>query len=419
MITKPKGTIDIFGNYGKKWQYVEAVINDVFIKYNYTYTRTPIFESTALFNRGVGETTDIVNKEMYDFKDKGDREITLRPEGTAGIVRLYIENKLYGEPLSPMKLFYQGTMYRYERPQSGRLREFSQYGCETIGSNDPAIDAEVIALAMSIYRNLGLKKVTVHLNSLGDIETRKKYHEALINYFKPHIKDFCHDCQERLEKNPLRILDCKIDAENELVKNAPKIIDYLSDASKERYNQVKKYLESMNINYIEDPFLVRGLDYYTDTVFEIITTYDEKDITIAGGGRYNNLIKELDGPDTPAMGFAGGMDRLMMILEDLELDLKYNDTIDAYIMYVNDNEKEYAIALNESLRNNGFITDTEYMNRTLKAQFKQADRLKARFLIILNSDDIKNGFVNVKDNLTKEEQKIEEGNLIDFLDMNM
>ena len=421
MISKPKGMIDIYGEYGKKWIYVNDAIRSVFEKYNYEYIRTPIVEATELFHRGVGNSSDIVTKETYDFQDRGERNITLRPEGTAGVVRSYIENKMYGDASQPKKLYYTGTMYRYERPQSGRLREFTQYGCEVFGSNDPAIDAEVISIPVNLFKLIGLKNVRVNINSLGDDKTREDYHNALKEYFKPYIKDLCEDCKQRYEKNPLRILDCKVDQDSEVLKKAPKIIDYLSDDAKERFENVKKYLELMDIDYTVDSKVVRGLDYYNHTVFEVVADIPEMGnaAVLAGGGRYNKLVKELDGPETSAIGFAGGMDRLLMALDSADVKLNINNGIDAYIMYVSDDEKDYAVSLNQALRLNGFNTDMEYMSRNLKGQFKQADRFQARFLIILNSEDIKEGNVKIKDNATKEEKTITEAELVDYLDMNM
>ncbi|MBR1416447.1 MAG: histidine--tRNA ligase [Bacilli bacterium] len=420
MITKQKGMVDVYGDYSKKWMYIEDAIRSVFEHYNYNYIRTPILEASELFHRSVGDSSDIVTKETYDFIDRGDREVTLRPEGTAGVVRSYIENKMYGDAIQPIKLYYSGTMYRYERPQSGRLREFSQYGCEVLGTNDPAMDAEIISIPVNLYKLLGLKNVKVKINSLGDEETRKKYHDALKKYFKDSIDTLCDDCKERYNKNPLRILDCKVDGDKEIIKNAPKILDYLSDDAKNRFEMVQKYLDLMQIEYIIDENIVRGLDYYNHSVFEVVA--DVKDLgpgsVLCGGGRYNKLVSELDGPETSAMGFAGGLDRLLLVLEHEDIKLNIKNEIDAFIMYVNDLEKEYAISLNQALRMNGFTTDTEYNGRNLKGQFKQADRLHARYLIILNSDDIKNGNVKIKDNLTKEEQIIAEADLVDYLDMN-
>lgn len=421
MIAKQKGMIDIYGDYAKNWQYVEDAIRSVFEKYNYDYIRTPILEATELFHRGVGDSTDIVTKETYDFTDRGDRNVTLRPEGTAGVVRAYIENKMYGDASQPKKLYYMGTMYRYERPQSGRLREFSQYGCEVIGTNDHAIDAEVISIPVNLFKLIGLKNVKVKINSLGDDETRKKYHDALKKYLEPYMNDLCEDCKKRFEKNPLRILDCKVDGEKDVIKSAPKIIDYLSDEAEERFNNVKMYLDAMAIDYEVDPNIVRGLDYYNHTVFEVVVDIKEMGnaAVLAGGGRYNKLVGELEGPEESAIGFAGGLDRLLLALQETDVKLNIKDELDAFIMYVSDSEKEYAVSLNQALRLNGFRCDMEYMSRNLKGQFKQADRLKTRFLIILNDEDIKEGNIKIKDNLTKEEKVVTEAELIDFLDMNM
>ena len=421
MITKQKGMIDITGETSKKWIYLNDAIRSVFEKYNYEFIRTPILEASELFHRGVGETTDIVTKETYDFKDRGDREVTLRPEGTAGVVRAYIENKMYGDAIQPKKLYYTGTMYRYERPQSGRLREFTQYGCEVIGCDDPAIDAEVISIPVSLFKLLGLKNVKVGINSLGDAKTRNDYHNALKEYFKDDIKNMCEDCQKRFDKNPLRILDCKVDGEKEIIKNAPKITDYLSEEAKERFETVQKYLDLMGIEYVVDTNIVRGLDYYDHTVFEVMADIPGMGAqnVLCGGGRYNKLVSTLGGPETPAMGFGGGLDRLLLAIESSDIKLDINNGIDAYIMYVSEDEKEYAVSLNLALRMNGFTSDMEYMSRNLKGQFKQADRFNAKFLIILNSEDIAQGKVKIKDNATKEEQLVSEADLIDFLDMNM
>ena len=322
MITKQKGTTDIYGIKGKKWLYINQVIEALCQKYNYEYMRTPIFEATELFHRGVGDTTDIVTKETYDFKDRGDRNITLRPEGTAGIVRSYIENKMYGDATQPVKVFYNGTMYRYERPQSGRMRELTQFGCEVLGCDDPYIDAEIISIPVQLFRLLGLKEVKVNINTLGDQESRDNYRNALIEYFRPHIDTLCEDCQSRFNKNPLRILDCKVDGDKDLLKNAPKITDYLNDSSRIRYNKVKEYLDLMEIPYNENPNIVRGLDYYNHTVFEIeasVEGFGAQNV-LAGGGRYNTLVENLDGPHTPAIGFACGLDRLLLALESEDIE---------------------------------------------------------------------------------------------------
>ena len=417
MIQRQKGCNDIFGREAKIWKYVDGVIDAVMEKYNYTYIRTPIIEATELFHRGVGETTDIVSKESYDFKDKGDREITLRPEGTAGVVRAYIENKMYGDN-QPVKVYYNGTMYRYERPQAGRDRELTQFGVEVLGTDDPMSDAEVISLAVNVYKMLGLKEIKVNLNSLGDNDSRIAYRDALIKYFEPHINELCEDCKNRLLKNPLRILDCKVDAEKEIMKKAPKTLEYLNDESRDRFEKVCDYLDILGIKYEINPNIVRGLDYYNHTVFEIeakVEGYGSNNV-IAAGGRYNGLVSQLDGPETACVGFASGIGRLVMALELEKVKLPIVDDIDLFLMYVNEDEKKYALYLAQELRTAGFIVDTEYTGRSLKAQFKQADRLKAKFTCVLNSDDLNNNEVKIKNNKTKEEEIISLDALIYYLD---
>ncbi len=418
MIQRPKGTNDIYGREAKIWKCVEAVIDQVMEKYNYNYIRTPIFESSELFHRGIGETTDIVTKETYDFVDRGDRHLSLRPEGTAGVCRSYIENKMYGDANQPVKVYYNGTMYRYERPQSGRDRELTQFGMEILGSDDPLSDAEIISAAVNIYKLLGLKEIKVNINSLGDTASRNTYREALVEYFRPHIDEFCDDCKERFLKNPLRILDCKVDADNEILKNAPKTIDYLNEESKERFEKVKDYLDIMQIDYEVNPSIVRGLDYYNHTVFEIeakVKGFGANNV-IGAGGRYNGLVKELGGPETSCIGFASGIGRLVMALELEQAKLPIVDSIDLFLMYVNEDEKKYAVYLAQELRMAGFIVETEYTGRSLKGQFKQADRLNSKFLVILNSEDLNNNEVKIKNNKTKEEEIISLDALIYYLD---
>ncbi len=418
MIQKPKGCNDIYGRDARIWKYVESVIDATMEKYNYNYIRTPIFESTELFHRGIGESTDIVTKETYDFTDRGGRNMTLRPEGTAGVCRSYVENKMYGDPNQPVKVYYNGTMYRYERPQSGRDRELTQFGMEVLGSDDPLSDAEVISLATNIYKMLGLKEIKVNINSLGDKESRDMYRKALIDYFKPHIEELCEDCQTRLEKNPLRILDCKIDADNELLKNAPKTIDYLNEESKIRFDKVKDYLDILQIKYEVNPNIVRGLDYYNHTVFEIeakVEGFGSNNV-LGGGGRYNHLCSEIGGPETPCIGFASGIGRLVMALELEKVKLPIVEDIDLFLMYVNDEEKKYALYLAQELRMAGFIVDTEYTGRSLKGQFKQADRLNAKYVAVLNSEDLDNNEIKIRNNKTKEEEIISLDILIYYLD---
>ena len=418
MIQRQKGCNDIYGREAKVWKYIDQVIDALMEKYNYNYIRTPIFEATELFHRGVGETTDIVTKESYDFEDKGGRSITLRPEGTAGVVRSYIENKMYGDPNQPVKVYYNGTMYRYERPQSGRDRELTQFGMEILGSDDPLSDAEIISAAVNLYKMLGLKEIKVNINSLGDNESREAYHDALVEYFKPHIKDLCEDCQERFEKNPLRILDCKVDQDSDIIKNAPKTLDYLNESSRDRFEAVQDFLDVMQIDYSIDPNIVRGLDYYNHTVFEIeakVEGFGSNNV-LGGGGRYNGLVNQLDGPETPCVGFATGIGRLAMAIELEKVKLPIVEDIDLFLLYVNDDEKKYAAYLAQELRLAGFIVDTEYTGRSLKAQFKQADRLKAKFTCVLNSEDLDNNEVKIKNNKTKEEEVISLDVLIYYLD---
>ena len=418
MIQKQKGCNDIYGREAKIWKYVDGVIDALMEKYNYNYIRTPIFEATELFHRGIGEGTDIVSKETYDFVDRGGRNITLRPEGTAGVVRSYIENKMYGDPNQPVKVYYNGTMYRYERPQSGRDRELTQFGVEVLGSNDPLTDAEVISLAVNLYKMLGLKEIKVNINSLGDKESRDNYRDALVEYFKPHIDELCEDCKVRLEKNPLRILDCKVDAGNEILKNAPKTIDYLNEESKKRFEEVKEYLDIMQIKYEVNPSIVRGLDYYNHTVFEIeakVAGFGSNNV-IGAGGRYNGLCDQLDGPETACVGFASGIGRIVMALELEKVKLPIVENIDLFLMYVNEDEKKYAAYLAQELRLAGFIVDTEYTGRGLKGQFKQADRLNAKYIAVLNSEDLDNNEIKIKNNKTKEEEIINLDVLVYYLD---
>lgn len=417
MITKAKGTYDLYGKKGEDTLFIRNLFEDVMDKYNYEYFRTPLFEQTELFHRGVGETTDIVTKETYDFVDRGNRNMTLRPEGTAAVVRSYVENKLYADPKVPKKIWYFGPMYRYERPQSGRYREHYQFGCEVFGSDDPLLDAEIISIPVTIFKLLGLKGIKVNINSLGDKESRENYRKALIDYLKPHINELCSDCQERFLKNPLRILDCKVDKDNEILKNVPKTIDYLNEESKNHFNKVLEYLDALDISYVVNPKTVRGLDYYTHTVFEVEA--DIKDFgaqnVMCGGGRYNNLIETIGGVKTPAVGFGMGIERLLMALEHEGIELNTNRGIDCYIAPLSENEKSFSFALCSSLRLLGFKTDMDYESRTLKANFKQAERLDAKFVIIVGEDEIKANKLTVKNMVTKEENKIDNAEIINYL----
>ena len=416
MITKPKGTIDITGNDSLLWEYVNSVVSTMMKTYNYEFIRTPIFEDSSLFHRTVGESSDIVKKETYDFKDKGDRNITLRPEGTAGVVRSFIENKCYAEP-DIKKYYYNGTMYRYERPQAGRLREFTQFGVEVLGSNDELLDAEVISLQYNILSALHIDNLQVNINSLGDNESRNNYRKVLVEYFTPHIESLCEDCKERLKTNPLRILDCKVDKDSEILKNAPKTIDYLNEESKKRFDKVLKYLDILEIDYEINPSIVRGLDYYDHTVFEIVSLDNEdgKNNVLGAGGRYNKLIKELDGPESYGIGFACGIDRIINMLKTMSLYQDVQKEVEVYVMYVSEEEKLHALDITQSLRLNGVVVETNNQNKGLKGQFKEADRLNAKLLVILNNEDLQKGLVNVKDNHTKEEEKVDISEIVEYI----
>ncbi|HHX16584.1 MAG TPA: histidine--tRNA ligase [Mollicutes bacterium] len=416
MIQKPKGTMDLYGDSGRNFIYLQNLINDLCEKYNYEYIKVPMFEASELFHRGVGETTDIVTKETYDFVDRGNRNMTLRPEGTAGVIRSFIENKMYASPNQPVKLYYIGSNFRYERPQSGRLREHTQFGVEVLGTDDEMVDAEIISIAVNLFKIIGLKEVVVKINSLGDTESRENYKEALINHFKPRIDELCDDCILRLEKNPLRVLDCKIDASHELMKTAPKTIDYLNSMSKERFSKVQDYLDALEIEYVVDTNLVRGLDYYSHTVFEIQASIEGfgSQNTICGGGRYNNLVESLGGPSTPGMGFGMGLERLLLALEKEQINLTSEERLDLYIANIS-SEREEVFAIVESLRLSGFRVETDYLNKNLKGQFKSIERLNPKYFIIIGDDELKSGQVRIKDNDTKEEENIGIYDIIDYL----
>lgn len=408
-INIPRGTQDILPGQVEKWQAIEAKAKEICEKYLYREIRTPIFEHTELFLRSVGETTDIVQKEMYTFTDRGDRSLTLRPEGTASTVRSYVENKMFGDAQQPVKLYYIGPMFRYERPQAGRFRQFVQFGVEALGSADPAIDAEVISLAMTLYKEMGLNKLKLVVNSLGDKGSRDAHREALVNHFKPRIDEFCTDCQNRLEKNPLRILDCKQDRNHELMSSAPAIIDYLNDYSREYFEKLQKYLTAMEVPFEIDPNLVRGLDYYNHTAFEIMSVSEGFGAitTLCGGGRYNGLVEEIGGPETPGIGFALSIERFIAALEAEKVDMALNDSIDCYLVSLGDAAKDYTVKLLHELRSNGFKAERDYLDRKLKAQFKAADRLQAKFVAVLGENELNSGIINLKDQATGEQMEVQ------------
>ncbi|MGM7636563.1 histidine--tRNA ligase [Bacillus sp. Hm123] len=413
----PRGTQDILPGTVEKWQYVEQIAKEVCRKYQYKEIRTPIFEHTELFQRGVGDTTDIVQKEMYTFKDRGDRSLTLRPEGTAAVVRSFVENKMFGDPNQPIKLFYNGPMFRYERPQSGRYRQFVQFGIEAIGSEDPAIDAEVLALVMDIYKEAGLKQIKLVVNSLGDPESRTAHREALVQHFEPRIGEFCDDCQSRLEKNPLRILDCKKDREHELMATAPSILDYLNDHSRAYFEKVQKYLTDLQIPFVVDATLVRGLDYYNHTAFEIMSDAEGFGAitTLCGGGRYNGLVSQLGGPDVPGIGFAFSIERLIAAIEAEGIAWPVENSLDCYLVSLGEEAKDCTVKLLYDLRQAGISAERDYQDRKMKAQFKAADRLNARFVAILGEDELQANKINVKDMQTGEQQEVALDQVVDVL----
>lgn len=416
-INIPRGTQDILPGQVEKWQAIEAKAKEICEKYLYREIRTPIFEHTELFLRSVGETTDIVQKEMYTFTDRGDRSLTLRPEGTASTVRSYVENKMFGDAQQPVKLYYIGPMFRYERPQAGRFRQFVQFGVEALGSADPAIDAEVISLAMTLYKEMGLNQLKLVVNSLGDKGSRDAHREALVNHFKPRIDEFCTDCQNRLEKNPLRILDCKQDRNHELMSSAPAIIDYLNDYSREYFEKLQKYLTAMEVPFEIDPNLVRGLDYYNHTAFEIMSVSEGFGAitTLCGGGRYNGLVEEIGGPETPGIGFALSIERFIAALEAEKVDMALNDSIDCYLVSLGDAAKDYTVKLLHELRSNGFKAERDYLDRKLKAQFKAADRLQAKFVAVLGENELNSGIINLKDQATGEQMEVQLNQFIETL----
>ena len=414
IIQRPKGCNDVYDDYGRNVLYIRSLVENIAKNYNFNYFRTPTFEKTEVFKRGVGDTTDIVQKETYDFVDRGNRCMTLRPEGTAAVVRSIIENKLYVNGIN--NVWYFMPMFRYERPQSGRLREHFQFGFEFFGSLSPASDAEIISIAYTILKSLGLRGIKVNINSLGDTESRNNYREALKEYFRPHLDELCEDCKMRFERNPLRIIDCKVDSELDVIKNAPLMIDYLNESSKEYFNEVKNYLDILEIPYEVNPKIVRGLDYYSHTVFEI--TAEIKDFgsqnVLCGGGRYNNLVSSLGGPDYPSVGFGMGIERLMNALEKEGIDFGKKE-LDTYICYISNNEKNYAIKLLKYLRDNNIKSDMCFTDRNLKGQFKECDYNNTKYVIIIGEEEKNTDILTVKNNKTKEEYKINKNQIISFI----
>lgn len=421
MITVLKGTHDVVLDEASKYTYVEQILIRTAELYGFKEYRTPIIESTNLFLRSVGDSSDIVRKEMYTFLDKGERSITLRPELTAGVIRSMCNSKQFIEQDYPKKGYYVGPCFRYERPQQGRFRQFNQFGVECCGVTSALRDAEVIMLAYNALKMLGFKNIHLKINTLGDQKSRDDYKEALLNFFKDHIDNMCEDCKERFKLNPLRILDCKVESDQEIVKNAPKMSSYLTSEAKENFASIIKVLEENDIEYDVDDSLVRGLDYYSGVVFEFhYTSKEGKNYgAIGAGGHYNNLIKELGGPEIEGVGFALGIERLVSVMNDDKLfdEISLEDTLlDIYVMPVGVENQKYSLNLANYLRSNGYSTEVCLENKNVSQMFKKAERRKARLAIIIGENEIKNEEVVVKNLSTKEQVTIKNEDLIDYLD---
>lgn len=402
-LKKAPGTQDILPGLVEKWQFVESKAREICRRYNFREVRTPIFEFTELFQRGVGETTDIVEKEMYTFTDRGDRSLTLRPEGTAGVVRSYVENKLYGEP-DVSKLYYIGPMFRYERAQAGRYRQFHQFGIEAIGATDPALDAEVIALGYTFYTEVGLKGVRVEINSVGTPSVRAAFREKLLAFLEPKREILCKDCQSRMDRNPLRVLDCKTDQHH--FTDAPSILDSLDEECQVHFDKVKQHLTDMEIPFEINHRLVRGLDYYTHTAFEYKAEGIGAIDTVGGGGRYNGLVAEVGGPDQPGVGLGLGLERTVLLLEHQQTETPNLNEIDVYLIAMGEEADREVTKLVYQLRKDGVRAERDYQGRKMKAQMKSADRLQARFTAILGEDELASGEITLKEMVSGEQRRI-------------
>ncbi len=409
LIKAVRGTKDIIGEDAEKFTHISNVSQQVFESYGYNYIKTPIFEETDLFKRGIGEATDVVEKEMYTFLDKGDRSLTLRPENTASVVRCYLEHGIYNkEDIS--RYYYNGSMFRYERPQAGRQREFNQIGVEVLGDKSPIVDAEVIAMGYKLLEKLGITDLEVRINCIGSNESRTIYREKLLQHFNNHIDELCDDCKSRIHKNPLRLLDCKKDSKKDFFKETPNIIDSLFDEEREHYEKVKKYLTIFGIKYVEDPSLVRGLDYYSSTVFEIVTNKLGAQGTVLGGGRYDNLLKQLGDKDIPAVGFASGIERIMMLLDDYP-----KNKANIYMAWLGEKTLDKALEIVELLRDNGLKVSIDFSSKTLKSHMKKADKLNVKKCIILGETELEKNIVLLKDFETREQKEVNIENILNEL----
>lgn len=404
MITQaPRGVQDWYGENMHKRAVVEKIARDLAKTYNMTEIITPMFEHTVLFQRGVGETTDVVQKEMYTFKDKGDRSITLKPEGTSGVMRAYLEHNMYAQP-APTKLYYVTQAFRYEKPQSGRLRQHHQFGVEFVGSKSPLAEVELITLVTTLIKKLGLKDAKLHINSIGCKNCRKTYNEALLAYLKKHEESLCPTCRERMQKNPLRVIDCKVETCKSIVADAPRTIDYLDDECREHFEELQSLLNELNIPYEIDTGIVRGLDYYTKTVFEFV---NEDGFTLCGGGRYDGLIHEIDEKqDIPSVGFGMGIERILYFLEREGVELPPQDPVALYVGILGKDAKARAYKLVNEIRSHGVIVETDYMDRSVKAQMKYANKIGAKKTVIIGSEELENNLAHVKDMETGEQVEV-------------
>ncbi len=413
-IQAPKGTRDVIPAESHKWHYIEKTMRDMCALYGAHELRTPIIEHTELFLRGVGDTTDIVQKEMYTFNDKGGRSITLKPEGTAGMVRAFLENRLFNEPM-PQKLYYLNSpTFRYEKPQAGRLREHHQFGIETVGSFAPETDAEVILLALMLFEKLGVHDLMLHINSIGCPECRREYNKALREFLSEHLSEMCATCRDRFEKNPMRIIDCKEEKCRAIVKNAPRTIDFLCDDCKKHFEGVKACLDAAGAEYVIDPDIVRGLDYYTGTVFEVISNRIGAQGAVCAGGRYNGLIEELGGTNMPAVGFGMGMERLLAVMENNGVVFPEDPGVTVYFAANGGEARMKAFALTQTMRAHGISAEFDHMERSFKAQFKYANKLGAKYTVAIGDEELERGTVKVKRMSDGEETESAFGSLAAF-----
>lgn len=405
LIKGPRGTKDILPSEAYKWHYIESIVKDVAKRFGFEEIRTPMFEHTELFERGVGDTTDVVEKEMYTFEDRGKRSITLKPEGTASVVRSFIQNKLYADS-QPTKLFYITPVFRYERPQAGRLREHHQFGVEVFGASSPSIDAEVINLAMTVYKTLGIERLELRINSIGCPKCRDKYHQVLKEYLRSRLDKLCKTCQDRFDRNPLRIIDCKNESCQVELKEVPLMLDHICDECEDHFESLKKYLRASRLDYTVDPKIVRGLDYYTKTAFEIITEEAGTKGTVCGGGRYDKLVEDCGGPDTPGVGFGMGLERALLALENQEVEIPKPKGLDIFIVTMGDKASYEGSKIINELRQANLIVDTDHLGRSVKAQFKYANKANANYTIVIGEDELSKGIVKLKNMFSGEEKEV-------------